>query len=263
MTSALKMPVLFVGHGSPMAAVEDTPITRAWRDLGRRLPRPRAILAISAHWETKGTLVTAAQAPRTIHDFYNFPPELYAIEYPAPGDPALAKRIEAMLPRARADLDGWGLDHGVWSVLRHAYPKADIPVLQLSMDVRLTPQGHYDLGRALRPLREQGVLILGAGNVVHNLRAYRPGATYPWAQRFSDAVKAKIAAGDAAALIDYPALDPDALLAAPEPDHYLPLLYVLGAAEAGERIEFLTDEVNSSLSMLSVLIGAEPVGVAA
>jgi 4,5-DOPA dioxygenase extradiol len=256
------MPVLFVGHGSPMAAVEDNPVTRAWAALGRRLPRPKAILAISAHWETKGTLITAAERPRTIHDFYGFPRELYEIDYPAPGDPALARRIEALLaPHARADLDGWGLDHGVWSVLRHMYPQADVPTLQLSMDLRLTPQGHYDIGHALAPLREEGVLILGAGNVVHNLRAYRPGPAgqaYPWALRFNAAVRAAIEAGDHAALIDYLALDPEARLAAPEPDHYLPLLYVLGAARPGERIELLTDEVVSSLSMLSVLIGVDP-----
>jgi 4,5-DOPA dioxygenase extradiol len=263
----MRMPAIFVGHGSPMAAIEDNAFTRAWRDLGRRLPRPRAILAISAHWETKGVLITAAERPRTIHDFYNFPPALYAKEYPAPGDPLLARRIEGMLaPSARADLDSWGYDHGAWSVLAHMYPDADIPVIQLSMDLRKTPRGHYDIGRALRPLRDEGVLILGAGNIVHNLRLFRRDAmdsAPPFAVRFNETVKARLLAGDHDALIDYRALDPEVDLAFPEPEHFQPLLYVLGAMDPGEPIEFATDIVQSTLSMTSVLIGAEPALAAA
>lgn len=259
MTNTPRMPVLFVGHGSPMNAIGDNAYTRAWRGLGERLPRPRAILAISAHWETKGVLITAAERPRTIHDFYGFPPELFAVEYPAPGDPELAHAISAMLaPHARADLDSWGLDHGTWSVLHSMYPAADIPVLQISMDIRLGPADHHRIGQILKPLREQGVLILGSGDIVHNLRLFdrRPGAVTPdWAVGFNELVKAKIAAGDDEALINYPAL-PDVHLAFPEPEHFHPLLYVLGAREPGESVEFLTDDVLSALSMTTVLVGA-------
>lgn len=259
MTTASRMPVLFIGHGSPMNALNDNPYTRAWRGLGERLPRPKAILSISAHWETKGVLITAADKPRTIHDFYGFPPELFAVQYDAPGDPALARKIAAMLaPSARADLDSWGLDHGTWSVLHSMYPEADIPVLQLSMDIRLGPADHYRIGQALKPLRDEGVLILGSGDIVHNLRLFdrRPGAVTPdWAIGFNDLVKAKVLEGDDQALIDYRDL-PNVNLAFPEPEHFHPLLYVLGAREAGESVEFLTDEVLSALSMTSVLIGA-------
>jgi 4,5-DOPA dioxygenase extradiol len=262
MTST-RMPVLFVGHGSPMAAIEHNHYTQGWADLGQRLPRPRAILVISAHWETKGVLVTSAERPRTIHDFYGFPAELYAQEYKAPGDPALAQQVAQMLaPYARADLDSWGYDHGTWSVLMHMYPQADIPVIQLSMDLRLGARGHYQIGQALAPLRDQGVLIMGTGNIVHNLRLFRraldtPAA--PFASRFNDTVKAKVLAGDDDALVDYASLDPDVLQSVPEPEHYHPLLYVLGAREPGERVEFVNDAVYSTISMTSVLVGAEPV----
>lgn len=260
MTTPARMPVLFVGHGSPMNALADNVYTRAWGELGERLPRPRAILAISAHWETKGVLITAAEQPRTIHDFYGFPPALFAMQYPAPGDPELARTIAGMLaPHARADLDSWGLDHGTWSVLKFMYPDADIPVLQLSLDIRLGPQDHYRIGQILKPLRDEGVLILGSGDIVHNLRTFdrRPGAVTPdWAIAFNDTVKAKIAAGQDDALIDYPALR-NVQAAFPEPEHFHPLLYVLGARDAGESVEFLTDDVLSTLSMTSVLIGAQ------
>lgn len=265
--TAQTMPALFLGHGSPMSALEDNEFTRAWRALGERLPRPRAILAVSAHWETKGVLVTAAERPRTIHDFYGFPPALYAKQYPAAGEPALARRVESMLaPYARADLDSWGYDHGTWSVLAHMYPAADIPVIQLSMDVRLAPRGHYQVGRALAPLREEGVLILGTGNIVHNLRLFRRDPATPpapFAQRFNETVKAKVLAGDHDALIDYARLDPETHLAFPEPEHFQPLLYVLGAQKPGERVEIATDRVFSTISMTSVLVGAEPLRAAA
>ena len=254
------MPVLFVGHGSPMNALSDNEYTRAWRALGQRLPRPRAILAISAHWETKGILITAAETQRTIHDFYGFPQALFDIQYNPPGDPALAKTVEGLLaPYARTDLDTWGLDHGTWSVLHSMYPDADIPTIQLSMDIRLGPADHYRIGQALKPLRDQGVLIFGSGDIVHNLRLFdrRPDAATPeWAVRFNELVKAKIEAGEDAALVDYPAL-PEVQLAFPEPEHYQPLLYVLGARDQGEPIEFLTDDVASTVSMTSVLIGAQ------
>jgi 4,5-DOPA dioxygenase extradiol len=260
MTST-RMPVLYVGHGSPMAAIEHNEYSEGWAELGRRLPRPKAILAISAHWETKGILITRAERPRTIHDFYGFPPELYAQHYDAPGDPELAARIEALLaPYARADLDCWGYDHGTWSVLTHMYPEADVPVIQLSMDVRLAPRGHYQVGKALQSLRDEGVLIMGSGNLVHNLRLFRrelDSAPAPFAQRFNDTVKARILAGDDEALIDYAKLDPEVHLCFPEPEHFHPLLYVLGAREPGETVEFINDKVYSTVSMTSVLIGAE------
>ena len=257
-----RMPVLFVGHGSPMAAIEHNQHSEEWAALGRRLPRPKAILAISAHWETKGVLITSAERPRTIHDFYGFPPELYAQHYDAPGDPVLARQVEQMLaPYARADLDSWGYDHGTGSVLIPLYPQADIPVIQLSMDMRLAPRGHYQIGRALASLRDQGVLIMGSGNLVHNLRLFRSALDTPpapFAQRFNETVKAKVLAGDDDALIDYASLDPEVKLCFPEPEHYQPLLYVLGAREPGEPVEFINDHVFSTVSMTSVLIGAQP-----
>jgi 4,5-DOPA dioxygenase extradiol len=260
MTSDSRIPTVFIGHGSPMNTLKDNDFTRAWRGLGERLPRPRAILVISAHWETKGILVTAAARQRTIHDFYGFPPEMYAVEYAAPGDPELANQIAQMLaPVGRADLDSWGLDHGAWSVLHSMYPARDIPTLQLSQDIRLTPEGHYRIGQILRPLRDQGVLIMGSGDIVHNLRVFdrRPGAVPPdWAMAFNEDVKAKIIAGDDPALIDYRSI-PDTEKAVPEPEHYHPLLYVLGARHPGERVEFLTDQVLSTLSMTTVLFGAD------
>jgi 4,5-DOPA dioxygenase extradiol len=252
-----RKPALFIGHGSPMNALADNEFTRAWRDIAHRFPKPRAIVCISAHWETKGVLITAAEHQRTIHDFYNLPPELYAITYPAPGAPKLAKTIEALLaPGARADLDSWGLDHGAWSVLRFMYPEADIPVVQVSQDIRRSPSGHYDIGKAIASLRRQNVLVLGSGNIVHNLQHHR-GASAPvdWATRFNDAVKAKIAAKDHAALIDYPSLGPDALLAVPEPEHYQPLLYVLATQAPDEPAEYFADTVTGALSMTSVAIG--------
>ncbi len=248
---------MFLGHGSPMNVLQDNAFTRAWGDLGRRLPRPRAIVCISAHWESKGVLVNSAPRPRTIHDFYNFPPELYAITYPAPGDPGLAKRIEALLaPTARADLDGWGFDHGAWGVLKFLYPEADIPVVMLSQDLRKSAAEHYAVGQALAPLRDEGVMILGSGNIVHNLRRFDRSATtgLDWAERFNEAVKARVLSGDHAALINYPSLGPDAPLSVPEAEHYHPLLYVLGARRPEDRVELLTDQVLGSLSMTSVVL---------
>jgi len=258
MSDASAMPALFIGHGSPTNAFEQNDTTRAWAAIARRFPKPKAILCISAHWETKGVLITAAERQRTIHDFYNFPAPMYEFTYPAPGDPALAQRIEAMLaPYARADLDGWGLDHGAWGVLAHMYPAADIPVVMVSQDIRRPLAEHYAIGKLLAALRAEGILILGSGNIVHNLRQFVRGARepYDWALRFNTWVKEKVAAGDHAALIDYLRFGEDAALAVPEPEHYRPLVYVLAAQQPGEAAEILTDSVTSALSMTSVAVG--------
>lgn len=253
-------PALFLGHGSPRDALKDTASARAWAELAGRFPRPRAILCISAHWECKGVLVTRAESQRTIHDFYRMPEELYAIRYDAPGDPDLAFAIEARLEafRARADLDSWGLDHGAWTLLRVMYPEMDIPVLQLSMDVRRDPAGHHAIGQALAGLRDEGVMILGSGNIVHNLRVERPRGdhVYPWARAFDDAVVARLKAGDHAALIGYGGL-PGAADAVPENEHYLPLLYVLGASRDGERPHIFNREILSAVSMTCVAYGMD------
>lgn len=253
-----RAPAIFVGHGSPRDALKDTETTRAWAALAAAVPKPRAILCISAHWECKGVLVTRAERPRTIHDFYRFPPEFYEIAYPAPGDPELAFAIEAQLEafRARADLDCWGLDHGSWTILRWMYPAADVPVLQLSMDVRRTPAEHYAIGQALAGLRDEGVMILGSGNVVHNLKVDRPRGNDPfdWAQRFDDAVLERVENADDAALIAYETLA-DAEMAVPENEHYLPLLYVLGARDPRERPRVLNRQVLASVSMTCYAFG--------
>lgn len=249
------MPALFIGHGSPMQAIEPTRYTAAWQELGQALPPPRAILCISAHWYTRGTVVTAMSAPSTIHDFYGFPPALYQCRYPAPGDPALAQQVRELLqPTAvHADESEWGLDHGCWSVLTYMYPEARIPVVQLSIDGTLPPAAHYELGRRLAPLRRQGVLILGSGDVVHNLRRLqRTSSAHPpdWATRFNDFVRTAILSGDHAALIDY-AAHPDAALSAPTPEHYLPLLYVLGTQQQGEPATVPLDGIDmGTISLL-------------
>ncbi len=254
-----RMPALFIGHGSPMNALQDNDLTRSWTALGEKLPRPRAILCISAHWETKGVLITSAKSPRIIHDFYGFPQALYEVSYPAPGDPALAKALEARLAnfRARADLDGWGLDHGAWSVLKFLYPQADVPVLQLSLDLRRSPAEHYEIGKALAGLRDEGVLILGSGNIVHNLRLFDPRSLdpYPWATAFDAEVARRIKARDHAGLIDYLAMGPEAVLAVPEPDHYLPLLYVLATQGPDEVALVFNEAIVGSLSMTSAALG--------
>jgi len=257
--SADRMPVLFLGHGSPMNAIEDNPWRRAWADLAARLPRPRAILCVSAHWETQGApAVTLAERPETIHDFGGFPRALFEVEYPAPGDPALAARVAGLLaPDPVAGHPTRGLDHGAWSVILPMYPDADVPVVQLSLDRSKPNAWHHEMGRRLAPLRDEGVLIIGSGDIVHNLRAidWRTGAVPPWAPRFNDAAKALIAAGDHPPLIDWPSLGPDADAAINSAEHYLPLLYVLGAARADEPVAFFNDEVVAAISMTSVVIG--------
>ena len=259
-------PVLFIGHGSPMNAVEDNAWSRAWRDLGRRLDKPRAILCVSAHWQTPGVLLGAAERPRTIHDFGGFPPALYRIRYPAPGDPALAAHIADMLdPALNAQLDAdYGLDHGAWQVLLHLFPEADVPVLQLSLDLRRPGPQHFAIGRMLAPLRDEGVLVVASGNIVHNLGLldWHEPAPPAWATAFRDRVNGLIAAGDFAALSDVESL-PDNRLAVPTPEHYLPLLYALALARPGDALEVFNDEVWSTLSMTSLAIGMPAAATAA
>ena len=256
-----RLPAIFFGHGNPMNALASNAYTRAWARIGRAIGKPRAILMISAHWYVRETAVTAMAAPRTIHDFGGFPDELYRVQYPAPGDGALAQRVREMLAPLPVRLDqDWGLDHGTWSVLCHAWPGADVPVVQLSLDAAKPSAFHYELGHRLAALREENILIAASGNLVHNLRAYawsnEAHEAYDWAERFEQRACTLMLAGDDAALIDYSALGPDAALSVPTPEHYLPLLYVLGARQPGEPISFPVEGVDGgSISMLAVQVG--------
>jgi 4,5-DOPA dioxygenase extradiol len=257
-TSPSPMPALFVGHGSPMNALEDNAFTRGWREAARALPRPNAILCVSAHWETRGVCVCDSLQPETIHDFYGFPQALFDVRYPAPGDPALAHRVAGMVKGVKVQATPqWGLDHGAWSVLRIMYPQADVPVVQLSLDTSQPGDFHLRLARELAPLRDEGVLILASGNVVHNLRLwnFRDETPAPWAVRANDLLRARIAAGDMEVLADWRALGADIALAVPTPEHYLPLLYALGARRGEEQIHIFNDVVTSSLAMTSVRVG--------
>ena len=255
------LPAIFFGHGNPMNAIMNNAYTAAWQRIGQDTPRPRAILSISAHWFVPGTGVTVSTAPRTIHDFGGFPRELFEVQYPEPGDPILARRVQALLAPIPVVLDdSWGLDHGTWSVLKHVYPAADIPIVQLSIDETRPASFHYDIGRRLAPLRAEGVLIVGSGNLVHNLHAYawggHPRDPYDWALRFEERAKDLILARKFAPLIDYEELGPDATLSIPTPDHYLPLLYVLATGQASETAGFPINGVDGgSISMLTVRIG--------
>jgi len=255
------MPAIFLGHGNPMNALARNTWTDGWAAIGTSMPRPRAVLCISAHWYLPGTHVTAMPAPRTIHDFGGFPRDLYEVQYPAPGDPELARRVQKLLIPLPVGLDeSWGLDHGTWSVFRHLYPDADVPIIQISIDEAQPAAFHFELGRKLAPLRDEGILIAGSGNLVHNLRLYaweqQMPDPYDWAARFEKKARERMLAGELKALVDYKKLGPDALLSIPTPDHYLPLLYVLGSGQAGERITFPVEGFDGqSMSMLTVSVG--------
>jgi len=255
-------PALFIGHGSPMISIQDNRYTKAWKDIGDRLPKPSAILMVSAHWYGPETAVTVSTSPKTIHDFYGFPDELYQIQYPAPRDQALARRVKELLSPINVELDDdWGLDHGAWSILKHMYPNADIPVVQISINSNEPAQFHYDIGRQLEQLRHEKVMIIGSGNIVHNLRLYTgensTAASPDWALRFERKVKELALSRDDKSLIEYEKLGPDAALSIPTPEHYLPLLYVLGASQSDEQITIPVDGIeSSSISMLAIEVGS-------
>lgn len=259
---ATVMPTAFFGHGSPVNALEKNRYTLAWERFGQRAPRPRSILCVSAHWCTRNTAVTTMQRPRTIHDFAGFSQPLHDAEYPARGDPTLAERVRQLLAPVAVvgDDSAWGLDHGAWSVLKHVYPDADIPVVQLSLDATRSLANHYELAKRLAPLRNEGIFVMGTGNIVHNLRTAsraEGAAPFDWAVRFNEEVRRRLLAGDHAALADMNALGPDARLCIPTPEHYVPLLYVIALQRPGDTIDFLTDGIElGSISMMSVSLGA-------
>ena len=258
-----KLPALFLGHGSPMNAIEENDFVRGFRSIGLGIERPKAILCISAHWETNGTYVTAMENPKTIHDFGGFPKELFDVQYPAPGNPALAIETQAMIKSTNVQLDqNWGLDHGAWSVIKHLYPAADIPVVQMSLDYSKPPSYHYELAKELSVLRSRGILIIGSGNMVHNLgmiawdKMHLPGYGYEWANEASDQMKKYISQKNHLNLINYTNQGKAWKLAIPSPEHYLPLLYILALQEENDHPEFFNDTVVAgSLTMTSVKIG--------
>lgn len=255
------MPAIFFGHGNPMNALLHNAYTDGWASIGKSIARPKAVLCISAHWYLPGTAVTAMPAPRTIHDFGGFPHELYQVQYPAPGNPELAAHIKNLLAPLTVQLDqSWGLDHGTWSVLCHVFPEADIPVVQLSIDETRPPEFHYEVGKRLAPLRDEGILVIGSGNIVHNLHTYAWGRhevkPFDWALRFEKLARELLLKGDDAPLVNYESMGRDALLAAPTPDHYLPLLYVIGLRRPSEEVTFPVEGFDGgSISMLTVRIG--------
>ncbi len=258
-----QMPALFLGHGSPMNAIEENEFVAGWREAGKAIPRPKAILCISAHWETRGTLVTAMENPPTIHDFGGFPQKLYEVEYPAPGSPELAMETQKTLTKTEVGLDlKWGLDHGCWSVVKHLYPEADVPIIQMSLDYYQTPQAHYDLAKELASLRRKGILIVGSGNLVHNLgrvawdKLNEIGYSYDWATEANEKMKKFILEGDHKQLIDYKSHGRAFDLAIPTAEHFLPLLYILALKEENEEVAIFNDKaVAGSLTMTSVKIG--------
>ena len=258
---SVRMPAIFFGHGNPMNALQKNAWTETWAEIGETIPRPKAIVCISAHWYLPATLVTGVDRPRTIHDFGGFPRPLYEMRYPAPGDLALAHRVKSLLAPVNAELDtDWGFDHGTWSVLCHVYPNADVPVVQVSIDETQPAQFHFDLGRRLAPLRDEGILIIGSGNIVHNLHAYawgrHPVEPFDWAVRFEQKARELMTSGNFQPLVDYESLGRDAVMSAPTPDHYLPLIYILGAVDPGEAVTFPTEGVDGgAVSMLTVKIG--------
>lgn len=257
------MPVLFIGHGSPMNGIEDNEFSNRWKAMAKEIPTPKAVLVISAHWFTKGTSITAMDFPKTIHDFGGFPEALFQVQYPAPGNPALAKETASLIQSAHVELDhDWGLDHGTWTIIRHMYPEANIPVLQLSIDYTKAPSFHYALAKELYDLRKKGVLIIGSGNMVHNLRMVAwdkldgPAYGYDWALQMNQTFKDLILHKDHDPLIHYNSLGKEAMLAIPTPEHYLPLLYTLGLQGKSDAVSFFNDKpVGGSLTMTSVKIG--------
>jgi 4,5-DOPA dioxygenase extradiol len=260
----MKMPVLFLGHGSPMNAIEENEFTEGWKTIGKTIPNPAAVLCISAHWETMGTFITGMERPKTIHDFGGFPEELYEVQYPAPGSPELAREIKTMVTKTQVRLDDrWGLDHGCWSVLKHLYPDADIPVVQMSMDYNLSARQHYDLAKELWIFRNKGILIIGSGNMVHNLgmvvwNKLNDNYGYDWAIEEGEKMKKHILNGDHEQLINYESQGRAFDLAIPTPDHYLPLLYVLALQDKDDKVVIFNDKpVGGSLTMTSGRIGIE------
>lgn len=259
-TEATRMPVFFIGHGSPMNAIEDNMFSSQWRQIGKEIPHPRAVLVISAHWLTRGSFVTAMETPQTIHDFRGFPKALFDVQYPAPGDPIVARESAALITSTEVGLDHeWGLDHGTWSIVRHMYPDADIPVLQFSIDYAQPPYYHYKLATELRLLRDKGVLIIGSGNMVHNLgmvawdKLSEPNYGYDWALDLNERFKKAITERDHASLIQYERFGSAASLAIPTPDHYYPLLYAAALSDKRDTPQFFNDNaVGGSLTMTSV-----------
>lgn len=263
LSSTAKMPVLFLGHGSPMNAIEENEFVAGFRRIAKEIPKPNAILCVSAHWETRGTFVTAMEKPPTIHDFGGFPQALFDVQYPAPGSPELAKETKALIKKTEVGLDDkWGLDHGAWSVIKHLYPNADVPVIQMSLDYYQAPQYHYELAQELKSLREKGVLVIGSGNMVHNLRMIAwdklnaDAFAFDWAMEASEKMKKYILDGDHRQLIDFRSQGKSFDLAIPTPEHYLPLLYSLALKEENEDVSLFNDKaVAGSLTMTSVKIG--------
>ena len=263
LSSTEKMPVLFLGHGSPMNAIEENEFVAGFRNIAKTIPKPNAILCVSAHWETRGTFVTAMQNPPTIHDFGGFPKALFEVQYPAPGSPELAKETKSLVTKTEVSLDEkWGLDHGAWSVIKHLYPNADVPVIQMSLDYYQTPQYHYELAKELASLRKKGVLIIGSGNMVHNLRMVAwdklntSGFGYDWALEASEKMKKYILNGDHQQLINFRSHGKSFELAIPTPEHYLPLLYAMALKEENDTVSLFNDKaIAGSLTMTSLKIG--------
>lgn len=261
--NGIVMPVLFIGHGSPINGIEDNEFSRRWMEMGQRIPKPTAVIVVSAHWFTSGTKITAMDFPKTIHDFGGFPDALYQVQYPSPGNPVLARDVAEMVVSTEVELNhDWGLDHGTWTIIRHMYPDANIPVLQLSIDYTKGGSFHYELAKEIRSLRKKGVLIIGSGNMVHNLRMVdwsklsEPGFGYDWAHQMNATFKELILNGLHDKLIHYDQLGREGMLAIPTPEHYLPLLYALGASTDKDSIEFFNDTaLGGSLTMTSVKLG--------
>jgi 4,5-DOPA dioxygenase extradiol len=257
----MKMPVLFIGHGSPMNAIAENAFTKKLSELGNEIAKPKAVLCVSAHWMTEGTWVTAMPKPKTIHDFYGFPKELFDVQYPAPGSREVAELICASVekPAIQSDQEIWGLDHGAWSVLRHMYPQANIPVLQLSIYIEQPAEYHFELGKRLRALREQGVLIVGSGNIVHNLRRIKweeNAEPFDWAVEFDEWVKDKIVQKDYLALVNDATNSNAGKLSIPTPEHWYPLLYALGASDEKDLLRFEYESIeNGSISMRCLSLG--------